>query len=73
VQLNTVLTHQNEGQKSETLKNNRKPYLPFLKKHKQHPIKFKTQTSLTVSVSTYIKLEQSNKKLCWQRQTQTRS
>jgi len=48
--------------KSETLTNKRTPDLPFLKWHKQHPTKFKTQTSLTVTLSTYIKLEQSNKK-----------
>jgi len=46
----------------DTLTNKRMADLPFLKRHKQHPTKFRTQTALTVTLSTYIKLEQSNKK-----------
>jgi len=50
-------------QKSETLTNNRMPDLPFLKWQKQHPNKFKTTKSLMVTLSTYIKFKQPNKKL----------
>jgi len=52
--------------KSETLTNNRTPDLQYLRRYKQHPIKFRPQTSLTLTLRTYIKFEQLNKKLIFQ-------
>jgi hypothetical protein len=55
--------------KSENLTNNRTPNAAFLKRHKHHPTKFKTQTSLTATLNTYIKFE-PKKKLDHGQQTQ---
>jgi len=45
------------------VRNNRTHDLQYIKRYKQYPTKFRPQTSLTVTLRTYIKFEQPNKKL----------